>query len=232
MDTLFNYFSSQNWIIAALIMIGASLVISTIYTLLVSIKMRATKAFFITSLLMPVVIASIISMMSIFLNSASNNVLRIVTIAVALGLIRFRSYNARAEELLVLFVGVAIGLICGLGYVTVAAIVAFTLAGLYLLLTSLHIFDHKRFSKEKLLKITIPESLEYSDVFNETFTKYLKKEELIGVKTSDMGSLFKLTYKIELKDIKQEKEFIDDLRLKNGNLEISILPYIDDDKTL
>lgn len=218
MDTLFNYFSSDQWINAALIMIGVSLALSIIYTFLVSIKLRATKGFFITSILMPVVIASIISMLSIFLSSNTSNVIRIATIAVALGLIRFRSYNARAEEMLILFIGVAIGLICGLGYVIVAAIVTITLALLYLLFSYLRVFDNKSFSQEKLLKVTIPESLEYSDVFEDTFNHYLKKVELIGVKTSDMGSLFKLSYKVELKNKKEEKEFIDELRTKNGNL--------------
>ena len=232
MDTLFNYFASQDYIIAALIMIGASLLISVLFTFVVSLKLRSTKGYFVTSLLMPVVITSIISMMSIFLNTFSSEMVRIVTLAVALGLIRFRSFSARAEEMLILFADVAIGFICGLGYLVIALIVAVVISGLYILFTSLHIFDGKRFKGEKLLKITIPESLEYSDVFDETFKSYLKKYELIGVKTTDMGSLFKLSYKIELKDNNKEKQFIDELRIKNGNLEISILPYVEDAKML
>lgn len=232
MDTLFTYFSSENWMLATLIIIAVALVLGAIFTYLISLRLRGTKGFFVTSILMPGVIASIIAVMTMLLTSTTTTLARIATIAVALGLIRFRSVNAKSEELLVLFVDVAIGLIAGLGYVLLAAIVTLVIALLYLALSYLNIFNNKRFGKEKLLKITIPESLEYSDVFNETFTHYLKSNELVGVKTTGMGSLFKLSYKIELKDIKEEKEFIDELRTKNGNLEISVLPYTGDDKSL
>ena len=219
-------------IVISLIIIAITFVISMIFTLLVSLKMRGTKSFFITSSLMPVVVAAVISMVSIFLNDASSGAVRIATIAVALGLIRFRSVNGRAEELLLLFAGIAIGLISGLGYVVFAVIFALLVAILYLTLTSLKLFDGKRFTNEKLLKITIPESLEYDEAFDDTFTKFLKKNELVEVKTTGMGSLYRLSYRIELKDAKQDKAFIDELRIKNGNLEISILPYVGEEKSL
>ena len=233
MDSLFNYFSNDNLMLAVLVIVGITLVISLVFTFLISLKLRATKGFFITSILMPVVIASIISTMDMLLTSTTtSNVARIATIAVALGLLRFRSNNARAEELLILFIGIAVGLIAGLGYVVIAAIVAFVITLAYLVLSHLNVFNNKRFSKERLLKITIPESLEYNEVFDESFDKYLKNHDLVEVKTADMGSLFKLSYKIELKDSKDEKGFIDELRTKNGNLEISILPYVGEDKSL
>ena len=103
---------------------------------------------------------------------------------------------------------------------------------LFLLLSSVNLFSNKRFSSEKLLKITIPESLEYSEVFSDTFSSYLKSNELVEVKTTGMGSLFRLSYRIELNDSKEEKQFIDELRTKNGNLEISILPYVNESKSL
>ena len=232
MDSLFNYFSSENWAIVTLIILGATLAISLLFVFLMSLKLRSTKGFFVTAVLMPVVVSAIIAMMSIFLTGANSDVVRIVTIAVALGLIRFRSVNAKADELLVLFSTVAIGLISGLGYLVISAIVAVLIAGVYLLLMHLHVFEGKRFSEEELLKVTIPESLEYSDVFDETFTRYLKSFEMVGVKTTGMGSLFKLSYKIVLKNKSEEKAFIDELRTKNGNLEISILPYVRDEKSL
>ena len=232
MDSLFNYFSSSYWSVATLIILAATLVISLLFTFLVSFKLRATKGFFVASVLMPVAISAIIAMMSIFLTGASSNVVRIATIAVALGLIRFRSVNAKADELLILFSTVAIGLIAGLGYVVISAIVALFIAIVYLALMQFHIFEGKRFANEKLLKVTIPESLEYSEVFNDTFAHYLKSYEMIGVKTTGMGSLFKLSYKIVFKNQAEEKEFIDELRTKNGNLEISVLPYVGDEKSL
>ena len=232
MGSLFSMLSNMDKIVISLIIIAITFVISMIFTLLVSLKMRGTKSFFITSSLMPVIVAAVISMVSIFLNDTSSGAVRIATIAVALGLIRFRSVNGRAEELLLLFAGIAIGLISGLGYVVFAAIFALLVAILYLTLTSLKLFDGKRFTNEKLLKITIPESLEYDEAFDDTFTKFLKKNELVEVKTTGMGSLYRLSYRIELKDAKQDKAFIDELRIKNGNLEISILPYVGEEKSL
>ena len=232
MGSLFSMLSNLDKIVISLIIVAITFVISIIFTLLVSLKMRGTKSFFITSSLMPVIVAAVISMVSIFLNDASSGAVRIATIAVALGLIRFRSVNGRAEELLLLFAGIAIGLISGLGYVVFAVIFALLVAILYLTLTSLKLFDGKRFTNEKLLKITIPESLEYDEAFDDTFTKFLKKNELVEVKTTGMGSLYRLSYRIELKDAKQDKAFIDELRIKNGNLEISILPYVGEEKSL
>ena len=232
MKSLFELLSSLDKTIVALIIIAIAFAISLIFTVLVSLRMKGTKSFFITSCLMPMIVAAVVSMVSIFLDTATTGAVRIATIAVALGLIRFRSQNARAEELLLLFAGVATGLICGLGYVIFAAIFAIVIAALYLVLSRVNLFDNKRFTGEKMLKITIPETLEYRDVFNDVFAHYLKSNELMEVKTTAMGSLFRLSYRVEFKDIKKEKEFIDELRVKNGNLEISVLPYVGEDKSL
>lgn len=232
MKSLFDLLPNLDKIVVSMIIIAITLVISLLYSFLISLKMRGTKSFFLTSSLMPLVVAAVISMVSIFLDQTTSGAVRIATIAVALGLIRFRSANAKAEELLVLFLGVAVGLINGLGYVVFAAIFAVVVAGLYILLTSVNIFNRNRFGNEKMLKITIPESLEYNEIFDDTFARYLKQNELVEVKTTAMGSLFRLSYRIEFKDIKQQKEFIDELRIKNGNLEISILPFVGEDRSL
>ena len=232
MKSLFDLLPNVDSVWVALMVTAIAFAISLIFTFLVSLKMRGTKSFFITSAIMPMIVAAVISMVSIFLDNTATGAVRIATIAVALGLIRFRSTNGRAEELLLLFAGIATGLVCGLGYVLFAFIFAFVVAVLYLALSSVNLFSNKRFNNEKLLKITIPESLEYSDVFVDTFQTYLKSNELIEVKTTGMGSLFKLSYRIVLNDIKEEKQFIDELRTKNGNLEISILPYVIENKSL
>ncbi len=232
MKSLFDLLPNLDKIVVSMIIIAITLVISLLYSFLISLKMKGTKSFFLTSSLMPLVVAAVISMVSIFLDQTTSGAVRIATIAVALGLIRFRSVNAKAEELLVLFLGVAVGLISGLGYVIFAAIFAVVVAGLYILLTSVNIFNRNRFGNEKMLKITIPENLEYNDIFDDTFARYLKQNELVEVKTTAMGSLFRLSYRIEFKDIKQQKEFIDELRIKNGNLEISILPFVGEDRSL
>ena len=232
MKSLFELMSNVDKVYIALIVIACTFLMTILFAFVISFKLRATKSFFITLAIMPMIVAAVVSMVSIFLDNTTSGAVRIATIAVALGLIRFRSNNARAEELLILFVGIAVGLIAGLGYVVIAAIVAFVITLAYLALSHLNVFNNKRFSKERLLKITIPESLEYNEVFDESFDKYLKNHDLVEVKTTDMGSLFKLSYKIELKDSKDEKGFIDELRTKNGNLEISILPYVGEDKSL
>ena len=232
MGSLFTILSSFDKIIVSLIIVGITFVISVIFTFLVSLKMRGTKSFFITSCLMPMIVASVISMVSIFLDDATSGAVRIATIAVALGLIRFRSVNGRAEEMLILFAGIATGLIAGLGYAVFALIFALVVALIYLGLSSLNVFNNKRFSNEKMLKITIPESLEYNEMFSDTFSTYLKSSELMEVKTTAMGSLFKLSYRIVFKNNNEEKQFIDELRTKNGNLEISILPFVGEDKSL
>ncbi len=232
MNSLFNMLTNVDKVIVALIITAIAFTISMLFTLVISLKMKGTKSFFITSALMPMIVAAVVSMVSIFLDDTTSGAVRIATIAVALGLVRFRSANAKAEELLLLFVGIAIGLVCGLGYVVFAAIFAAFVTILYLLLTSVNLFNNKRFDNEKMLKITIPESLEYNEVFDDTFARFLKHNELMEVKTTGMGSLFRLSYKIELKNKKEEKAFIDELRTKNGNLEISILPFVGEDKAL
>ena len=232
MKSLFELLDNLDKTVIALMIIAIAFFISVVFTFLVSLKMKGTKSFFVTSCIMPMIVAAVVSMVSIFLDSTTSGAVRIATIAVALGLIRFRSQNARAEELLLLFAGVATGLICGLGYVVFAAIFALAVALLFLLLNSVNLFKNKRFSQEKMLKITIPETLEYNEVFDDIFNHYLKNNELVEVKTTAMGSLFRLSYRIELKNSKEEKEFLDELRVKNGNLEISVLPYLGEEKSL
>ena len=232
MKSLFDLLPNVDSVLVALMVTAIAFIISMLFTYIISLKMRGTKSFFVTSAIMPMIVAAVISMVSIFLDNTATGAVRIATIAVALGLVRFRSVNGRAEELLLLFAGIATGLVCGLGYVLFAFIFAFVVALLFLVLSSTNLFSNKRFNKEKLLKITIPESLEYSEVFTDTFSTYLKSNELVEVKTTGMGALFRLSYRIVLNDIKEEKQFIDELRTKNGNLEISVLPYVDESKSL
>ena len=117
------------------------------------------------------------------------------------------------------------GIAFGMGYLGYGVVILFLLAVLFLLLGSVPLFEHKNTADDQLLRVTIPESLEYNGAFDDIFAHYLKKCENAGVKTTGMGSMFRLSYKVRLKDPKEEKEFIDELRTKNGNLEIALLPY-------
>ena len=232
MKSLFDLLPNVDSVLVALMVTAIAFIISMLFTYIISLMMRGTKSFFVTSAITPMIVAAVISMVSIFLDNTATGAVRIATIAVALGLVRFISVNGRAEELLLLFAGIATGLVCGLGYVLFAFIFAFVVALLFLALSSTNLFSNKRFNKEKLLKITIPESLEYSEVFTDTFSTYLKSNELVEVKTTGMGALFRLSYRIVFNDTKEEKQFIDEMRTKNGNLEISVLPYVDESKSL
>ena len=231
MDSLFNILVELDKTYVCLIIVGITFLLGLAYTLIVSFKLRASKGFFLTSMLMPMIVASVISMVSIFLDDAASGAVRIATIAVALGLIRFRSTQGRAEELLLLFGGVAMGLIAGLGYVLIASILALAVSLLYVTLSSINL-KFKRMGEEKLLKITIPEDLDYNQAFDSILKTYLKSYELVEIKTTGMGSLFRLSYKVELLVRDSEKPLIDELRIKNSNLEISLLPYVESVKSL
>ena len=227
-----SVFQDETSVAMIFLMLGLALVSGVIYSYIVSFKLRSSKGVFITAAVMPMIVSLAICLLGAFLSSTTSTVSRIATLAVALGLIRFRSTNGSAEEMLILLGSVVSGLVFGLGYLAFGAIAMVAIALIYILLSHLPIFNNKRFAAEKMLKITIPESLNYTEVFNDTFEKYLKQFDIVEVKTTAMGSMFKLSFKVVLKDITKEKELIDELRIKNGNLEISILPFVEPNKNL
>ena len=114
----------------------------------------------------------------------------------------------------------AAGITLGMGYVAYAILFSLILGILFMLYNNFFFKDNKEKLLNKTLRITIPEDLDYTNVFDDLFEKYTKTYELINVKSTNMGSMFKLTYNISLKDISLEKELIDELRCRNGNLEI------------
>ncbi len=230
---MFNsIFQDEITVAMVFLMAGVALISGIIYSYVISRKLRTSNGVLITAAVMPMIVSIAICLLGAFLSSTTSTVSRIATLAVALGLIRFRSAHGTAEEMIVLLGSVISGLVFGLGYVAYGVITMIAIAAIYIVLTTFPVFRNKKFESEKMLKITIPESLDYSDVFNEIFDKYLKESQIVGVKTTGMGSMFKLSYRIILKDAKQEKELIDELRTRNGNLEISVIPYVETNKTL
>jgi hypothetical protein len=151
-----------------------------------------------------------------------------VAVGGAFGLIRFRSAQGSADELVGILISMGSGIAFGMGYVAYGVMILIGLAMIYFLLSCVPLFEHTGMAKEQLLRVTIPESLEYNGAFDDIFNRYLKKHESAGVKTTAMGSMFRLSYKITMKNPDEEKQFIDELRTKNGNLEIAILPYSED----
>ena len=228
-----SIFSSGVTVENLLIMGGLALVFGVICAYISSLRLRSSKGFFVTLSLLPLIVSLGISLLQLFLtDQTSTNVARIATVAIALGLVRFRSNNGRSEEMLLLLGSIISGLVYGLGYVFYASVAVVLFSLLFVLLISLPIFKNKKFNQEKILNITIPESLNYTDVFNSIFDKYLSSNEMVGLKTTNMGSMFRLSYRITLKDLSKEKEMIDELRIRNGNLEISLLPYVEQSKEL
>ncbi len=199
-----------------IILVLVSLVLGGIMALIHTYRNDYTKSFIMTLAILPAVICVVILMVN-------GNIGAGVAVAGTFSLVRFRSAPGTAREIGAIFAVMGMGLIMGMGYIGYAAL--FTcLIGLAILMYSRFSADGKK-STRKILKITIPENLNYSDVFDEFLEKYTKTYKLKQVKTSNMGSLYKLSYEIVLTDPSIEKEFIDQLRTRNGNLEISLAEY-------
>ncbi len=203
------------------LMAGVTLLTGVLYAWVMSFCIRSTKRFFLVTSLIPFIVAAVIT----FVNG---NIGAGVAVGGTFGLIRFRSAPGSADEIAAILVAMGAGIAFGMGYLAYGVILLIALALFYLLLGKTSLFEHSAQIEDQLLRITIPESLEYNGAFDEIFDRYLNKVEKAGAKTTGMGSMFRLSYKIRLKDAGEEKAFIDALRTKNGNLEISILPYTED----
>jgi len=166
-----------------------------------------------TLIVLPAVVSVVIMMVN-------GNVGAGVAVAGAFSLVRFRSVPGTAKEIAIIFLAMATGLVAGMGYLGIAILCTVILGMAFLLLNLSPLGETS--DGQKLLRITIPEDLNYTDVFDDLFEKYTKHAKLLDVKTTNMGSLFKLSYDVELQDTSLEKAFIDELRCRNGNLEISI----------
>lgn len=174
---------------------------------------RYSSGFVVTLALIPAVVQIIIIMVNGNLGAG-------VAVAGAFSLVRFRSIPGTAKEIGAIFIALSTGLATGMGYIAFAVIYTLIMLAI-LFLYSVIGFGQKRRSELKVLSVIIPESLNYSEVLEEILQQFTKEHELISVKTTNMGSLFKLTYEIKLKDSKLEKNMIDAIRCRNGNLEIS-----------
>jgi hypothetical protein len=188
--------------------IGAFL--SLIYTRLT----RFTTSFLVTLALLPAIVCVIILLVN-------GNIGAGVAVAGAFGLVRFRSQPGSAREIGTLFLAMTAGLACGMGYLGYAVLFALVLGMLMLMLDRLS-QRLPRPTQDKTLRITIPEDLDYCQLFDDLFAEYTSCWESVAVKSTNLGSLFKLTYHVTLKNPKLEKEFLDALRCRNGNLEIAL----------
>ena len=143
-----------------------------------------------------------------------------IAVAGAFSLTRFRSVPGTSKEICAIFASMAVGLATGMGFLGVAAIFAILMIALNILYSAL-VFNKKR-GEEQELKIIIPEGLDYYGLFDDIFEKYTVRHELIKVKTASMGSLYQLQFSIYMKDVSEQKAMIDEIRCRNGNLDISL----------
>ncbi len=208
-------FTSVISISTFLLCVGVSLLVGLIIAGAYTFKTRYTKSFVVTLALLPAVVCVVIMMVN-------GNIGTGVAVAGAFSLVRFRSVPGTAKEIGMLFLAMSAGLIAGMGYLAFSLLFALILCAVFMLYNGISFRSKKNAAIYKSIRITIPESLDYTGVFEDIFKAYTLSSELVSVKTTNMGSLFRLTYDVVLKDPSKEKEMIDALRCRNGNLEISV----------
>lgn len=198
-----------------LLCLGFSLVLGLIMAFAYMYRTRYTKSFVVTLALLPAVVCVVIMLVN-------GNVGTGVAVAGAFSLVRFRSVPGTAKEICTLFLAMGAGLIAGMGYLGFSVLFTIVMCAMFLLYNRLDFGAKKNADAYKTFSITIPEDLDYSGVFDDIFAEYTVSHDLARVKSTNMGSMFKLTYNVVLRDVSREKEMIDKIRCRNGNLEITV----------
>ena len=219
MDTIFKgIFDTELMqtieVVDFLLCLGVSLLLGLLMAIVYTWRNEHTKSFLVTLALLPAIVCVVIMMVN-------GNIGAGVAVAGAFSLVRFRSAPGSAKEIVTIFLAMGAGLIAGMGYLGFAALFTVIMCGMFFFYNSLA-SNAKIEAINKTIKITIPEDLDYTGVFDDIFAEYTKKNELIKVKTTNMGSMFRLTYNVTLKDAATEKQMIDRIRERNGNLEIMV----------
>lgn len=188
-----------------------SLVLGLGTAMLCMYKSRYTQSFVVTLAMLPAVVQVVIMLVN-------SNIGAGVAVAGAFSLVRFRSAPGSAREIGMIFLAMAIGLATGMGYVVLAVAFFLIMAAFVVILGAVQFGSSNEYERE--LKITIPETLDYEGLFDDLFQKYTRSAQLYRVKTSNMGTLYEVDYHIVLKTERIPREFLDELRCRNGNLNI------------
>lgn len=196
-----------------LICMAASLVLGVIASFLYMYRNTYAKGFVVTLALLPAIVQVVIMLVNGNLGAG-------VAVMGAFSLIRFRSVAGGGREIGSVFLAMAIGLATGMGYVGIAVLMVLVVGAASMLLQTLSFGEGSKAEKE--LRISIPESLEFDGLFDDILEQYTKKNELFRIKTTNMGSIFELRYRITLKEPGTEKALLDDIRIRNGNLNVSL----------
>lgn len=213
-NSIFNTSSAGLEINAALIAAGSALLMGLVLALTHKLTTRGTtKGFLITLLVLPLLTMAVMIMINGNLGTS-------IAILGAFSLIRFRSIRGNAKNLLSIFFAMMIGLSCGMGHILFGAVMTAIAIVAIVFFTFVPILEPNK--KDKVLKIVVPEDMDYTDIFKDTFKKYTSYAELVSSKTINMGSLYDLTYNVRLKAGVKEKAFMDEIRTKNCNLKVSL----------
>ncbi len=205
----------------ALIAAGVSLVLGLALAITHMKTSQTTKGFLITLAVLPLLVMAVMIMINGNLGTS-------IAILGAFSLIRFRSLQGRAKDLLSVFFAMMIGLACGMGHILFGAVITVIAIVAIILFNYTHFLEPNR--SERVLRVTIPEDMDYSDVFNDIFRKYTRSASLITMRTVNMGSLYDLTYNVKLKHGIKEKDFLDEIRVKNMNLKVMLSqPVMEED---
>ena len=194
---------------------GAALLLGLVVALTYMYNTRFTKSFVVTLALLPAIICVIIIMVNGSIGTG-------IAVAGAFSLVRFRSVPGTAKEICAIFMAMASGLIAGTGYIGIAAVFTIVMCLAFMILNKLDFGTKRNAGKYKTFRIMVPEDLDYTAIFDDVFAEFTSSNELVQVKTTNMGSMFRLTYDVVLKDPSREKEMIDRIRCRNGNLEINV----------
>mgnify|MGYP000075586569 CR=1 FL=1 len=192
---------------------AASLVLGIVIAVIYMYRNTYTKGFVVTLALMPAIVQMVIMLVNGNLGTG-------VAVMGAFSLVRFRSVPGTAREISSIFLAMAVGLATGMGYIGIAALFVVVIGAADTIFTVSR-FGEKQ-TRERALRITIPESLDYTEVFDDILQSYCKRAELVRVKTIQLGAMLEMTYHVELKEVKQEKHMVDDIRCRNGNLNVIV----------
>ncbi len=198
-----------------LIAVGSALVLGLIMALAYMYKSSYSKGFVVTIATIPAVVAVIIMMVSGSLGAG-------LAVAGAFSLIRFRSTPGTAKEISAVFLAMASGLACGMGYPGFGALFTIIMCAVNIIYAVTGFGGKKQIELRKTLSVTVPEDLNYGEIFDDIMEKYTSEWKMTKVKTTNLGSLNRLTYDIVLREARSEKAMIDEIRTRNGNLEVSM----------
>ena len=197
------------------LLLAAALVLGAVIALVYTVRGDYTKSFVVTLALLPAMVAAVILMVSGSLGAG-------VAVAGTFSLVRFRSAPGSAREIGAVFLSMAAGLACGMGCPLAAAVLTLAVCAVYLGYMFSSFGEKRGGDLRKTLQITVPEDLEYGGIFDDLFSEYTTQARMTRVKTTNLGSLNRLTYEITLRRPGVEKALMDALRCRNGNLEISL----------